>query len=178
MQSLSPPSAWLVQHIHHVRPGGRVLDLAAGRGRNAIWLAGQGYSVEAVDRDADALHALKQASPSVHIEVADLETGQWPYSDQLFDAIVVCRYLHRPLLPLLAASLAEGGVLIYETFMQGHERYGRPANPDFLLQDNELLEVFAPLLSVLAYEAGMLQLPPNPAMLQRIVAVRRVDVPD
>ncbi|MGY1487932.1 class I SAM-dependent methyltransferase [Methylobacillus pratensis] len=167
------PSAWLVEHSHYIKPGGRVLDVASGAGRNAIWLARQGFRVTAVDRDAKALATLKSLAPNVEVQIRDLEQGVWPYVDEHFNAVVVCRYLHRPLLPALASSLVPGGVLIYETFMQGHEQYGRPSNPDFLLRSNELADTFKPLLRIAAYEEGLLQPPPNPAVLQRLVAVAR-----
>jgi SAM-dependent methyltransferase len=97
--------------------------------------------------------------------------GPWPYAGRQFDAIVVTNYLHRPLLPLLAEALAPGGVLIYETFMVGHERFGRPRNPDFLLRPRELLDAFGPLLAVLAFEEGVVSLP-RPACVSRLCAVR------
>lgn len=168
----SPPSAWLVAHSRRIKPGGRVLDVASGAGRNAAWLARQGFQVTAVDRDAAALEILKAQAPEVDVLEWDLEQGAWPYAGRQFDAVVVCRYLHRPLLPAFANSLAPGGVLIYETFMRGHEQYGRPSNPDFLLASNELIDVFRPLLTIAAYEEGLLQLPPHPAVLQRLVAIR------
>lgn len=161
-----------MQHNYLIPPGGRVLDVAAGAGRNAVWLAQQGFKVTAVDRDVEALAILTSLAPQVETRVHDLEQDGWPYSGEQFDAIVVCRYLHRPLLPYLAQSLAHGGVLIYETFMHGHEQYGRPKNPDFLLKSNELYGIFKPLLEIVAYEEGLLQLSPNPAILQRIAAVR------
>ncbi|MDR5171357.1 methyltransferase domain-containing protein [Methylobacillus flagellatus] len=169
----SCPSAWLVEHSHYIKPGGRVLDVASGAGRNAVWLARQGFRVTAVDRDAAALATLKSQAPDIEVQARDLEQGAWPYVGEYFDAIVVCRYLYRPLLPVLADSLAAQGVLIYETFMQGHEQYGRPSNPDFLLRSNELADTFKPLLRIAAYEEGLLQLPPNPAVLQRLVALAR-----
>jgi hypothetical protein len=67
--------------------------------------------------------------------------------------------------------LAPGGVLIYETFMRGNERFGRPTNPDFLLKSNELFEAFAPALSVIAFEQGEVT-EPKPAMMQRIAATK------
>lgn len=126
--------------------------------------------MEAVDRDAAALSTLAGVF-GVRTLQADLEVGNWPYPAQHFDGIVVCRYLHRPLLPLLAEGLTPGGVLIYETFMVGHARFGKPSNPDFLLQPNELLRVYAPLLHVLAFEQGE-EYFPKPAVMQRICAVR------
>lgn len=164
------PSKWLVQHINLIKPGGEILDVAAGSGRNARWLAQQGFKVEAVDRDATALATLNNV-PDLVTNVADLENADWPYDGRMFDAIVVCRYLFRPLLPLLTKSLAPQGVFIYETFMQGHEIYGRPQNPDYLLRSNELLEACMPDLTVIRFEQGKLVDTP-PAVIQRICAIR------
>jgi SAM-dependent methyltransferase len=168
--TLSSPSPWLVRHAPLIRHAGTVLDLACGAGRNARWLAGQGWQVEAVDRDADALATMRGIA-NITIRHADLENGPWPYAGCRFDGIVVCRYLHRPLLPLLADSLAEDGMLIYETFMLGQERFGRPGNPDFLLRPDELLQAYATRLHVVAFGQGLVD-EGSPAMLQRICARR------
>jgi SAM-dependent methyltransferase len=102
---------------------------------------------------------------------ADLEDGSpWPLPGERFQGIVVANYLHRPLFPLLADSLAPGGVLLYETFMLGNERYGRPSNPAFLLRPGELWQAFGGL-HVVAFEQGMVA-EPKPAMIQRLCAVR------
>ena len=174
---IGTPSQWVVEHAPLIRKGGRVLDLACGSGRHAIWLAGQGYQVDAIDRDAQALSGL-QGRPHIHTHITDLETGIWPVSDPhyagnyqgIYDGIIVSRYLFRPLLNILAAMLAPGGVLIYETFMLGNERYGRPSNPDFLLMPDELKLVYAPLLKVYAFEQGKFE-EPVPAMIQRICVI-------
>ena len=162
------PSDWLCRHAAQIRPGGEVLDVAAGSGRNARWLAQQGFIVEAVDRDGEAL-AVMRGIDGITLNTADLENAAWPYAERQFDAIVVCRYLHRPLFAALRESLKPGGILIYDTFMQGHEAFGRPSNPDFLLRENELKEVFGSGLAVLAFEQGLVT-EPKPAMIQRIVA--------
>lgn len=162
------PSAWLVKFAHLIPSGGEVLDLACGNGRSARWLARQGWSVLAVDRDTDALAGL-HGQAGIRVLQADLETGCWPLAGRRFAAIVVCRYLHRPLLPLLAASLAEGGVLIYETFMQGQERLGRPRNPDFLLRPGELRLAYTGILDIVAFEQGEFA-EPQAALLQRLCA--------
>ncbi|HZV98407.1 MAG TPA: class I SAM-dependent methyltransferase [Methylophilaceae bacterium] len=169
------PSAWVCRHAGLIRPGGRVLDVAAGSGRNTCWLAGLGLQVEAVDRDEAALHSMLGIA-NIQTRVADLENSAWPYAGEKFDAIVVCRYLYRPLLPLLAQCLAPQGVLIYETFMLGHEAYGRPQNPDFLLKPNELLEVFMPVLKPVAFEQGLIR-EPQAAVIQRICAVENTAEP-
>jgi len=125
--------------------------------------------VTAVDVDPACGQSLADV-PGVEFRQADLESAPWPFAAASFDAIVVVHYLHRPLLPLLAAALAPGGLLIYETFALGNERYGRPRNPDFLLRPRELLDTYADL-RVLAFEDGLVAGEP-PAMVQRLAAVR------
>lgn len=165
------PSPWVQRCAPLVPTGGEVLDLACGRGRHARLLAGLGHRVEAVDRDSAALAELSGVA-GVSVRVADLEHGAWPYAGRRFAGIVVANYLHRPLLPLIEGALAEGGVLIYETFMVGNERFGRPSNPDFLLRSQELLDLArAARLRVLAYEEGEVAAP-KPAIVQRLCAVR------
>ena len=99
----------------------------------------------------------------------DLETGASWVLGTGYDGIVVTNYVHRPLLPAIAEALAAGGVLIYETFARGNERFGRPHNPDFLLRPGELLDAFA-MLTVIAFEQGEVSVP-RPAVIQRIAAV-------
>ncbi len=165
------PSAWLLRWAPLIAAGGAVLDLACGPGRHARLLAERGHPVTAVDRDREALAALA-ATPRIESVYADLEDGSpWPLGTRRFAAVLVFNYLYRPLLPQLAAALADGGVLIYETFAAGNERYGRPSNPQFLLRPAELLDAFSPLLSVVAFEQGRVTRP-KPAVIQRICAVR------
>ncbi len=160
-------SPWVARFLLLVRPGGRVLDLAAGGGRHVRLLRERGFAALAVDRDISALTPL--AGAGVEIRAVDLEGGApWPLGGG-YDGIVVTNYLHRPLLPSIAQALAAGGVVIYETFMRGNERFGRPRNPDFLLHPGELLEAFASLTAT-AFEQGEVALP-RPAMVQRIAAV-------
>ena len=150
-----------------IRRGGRVLDLAAGSGRHTRLLLDSGFAVCAVDRDISAL--LPLAAYGCKVRQIDLETGDvWPLGTG-YDGIVVTNYLHRPLLPALAQALAAGGVLIYETFALGNERFGRPRKPDFLLRPGELLQAFA-MLTVVAFEQGEVPVP-RPAVIQRIAAV-------
>ena len=168
---LDLPSPWVRRFAPQIRVGGLVLDVACGAGRHARYLAGLGYRVEAVDRDTGALQELADVA-GVTTRNADLEHGSWPYSGHQFDAIVVTHYLHRPLFPHLLEALADGGVLIYETFAAGNERYGRPGNPDFLLKPGELLELTRSRLRVVAYEDLHVELP-RPAMIQRLCAINQ-----
>lgn len=161
---LDTPSPWIVRFLALARPGGSLLDLAAGSGRHSRLAAALGFRVTAVDRDIAGLAGVEAIQ-------ADLEVAPWPCPDRRFDAIVVTNYLHRPLLPLLARSLEPAGVLLYETFAQGNERFGRPSNPDFLLRPGELLHTFASRLLVVAYEHGV-DRRPRPAVRQRIAAIQ------
>ena len=150
-----------------IKRGGRVLDLAAGSGRHTRLLLDSGFAVCAVDRDISALSPL--AGSGCEMRQIDLETGTpWPLGTG-YDAIVVTNYLHRPLLPAIPQALAAGGVLIYETFARGNERFGRPHNPDFLLRPGELFDAFA-MLTVIAFEQGEVSVP-RPAVIQRIAVV-------
>jgi SAM-dependent methyltransferase len=165
------PSPWIVRFAPLISPGARLLDLAAGRGRHALFFAARGARVLAVDRDAAAL-ALFASTPGVETLVADLETGTWPFAGERFDAIVAVNYLHRPLFPHLIASLADDGVVLYETFAAGNEAYGKPTNPDFLLARDELLQFAHDRLTVVAFEQGVIQ-GERTAVVQRLAAVGR-----
>lgn len=172
MHGTGAPSAWVVRWAHLIAPGARVLDLACGHGRHTRWLAGRGVHVTAVDRDETALATMATLA-NVTTLGADLEGAPWPLAaDATFDAVIVTNYLHRPLFPQIAASVAPGGVLIYETFAQGNERYGKPSNPLFLLAPGELLDVaHAAGLRVAAYEDVTLPAPRS-ACVQRLCATR------
>lgn len=165
MHEIDAPSSWVRRWAPLVGPGARVLDVACGGGRHARLFAERGAIVAAVDRDpAPALADLGNVS----FLAADLEREAWPYGGRKFDAVVVVNYLHRPLFAALRSALAPRGVLIYETFAQGNEVFGRPSNPDFLLAPGELLQACSGL-HVLAYEDGVQTLP-RPARIQRICA--------
>jgi SAM-dependent methyltransferase len=161
------PLPWIVQWAGLVPADATVLDLAAGRGRHALFFAERGHKVVAVDRDTSRL----PAHPHIEPVTADLEDGSpWPLAGRRFGAVIVTNYLHRPLMPALIDAIASGGVLLYQTFMAGHERFGKPSRPEFLLRDGELLELVRGTFSVTAYEARLISDPM--AMVQRIAARR------
>ena len=151
-------------------PQARVLDVACGAGRHVRWFAQRGCRVTGVDRDGAAMQALANLA---EIVVADIENAPWPLPGRSFDAVVVTNYLWRDLLPMLMASVANGGVLIYETFAAGNETVGKPSNPAFLLRPGELLKAMRSL-RVVAFEDGFETALNNsaPRFVQRIVAVR------
>ena len=163
---MTPPSPWIERWAHLIAPGGTVLDVAAGSGRHARWLAARGHAVTAVDRDGEAIAAL---APAVETITADIEGGAWPLGERRFDAVVVANYLWRPLLPTIVAAVGAGGVLLYETFAVGNETVGRPRRAEFLLRPGELLTAAAGL-RIVAYEEGFLT--PPERFVQRVAAVR------
>jgi len=165
---IDSPSSWVCRWAGLIRPRGRVLDVACGHGRHLRYLESLGFAVVGVDRDEAAVGAFKGVG-SVEIHVADIEAGSWPFAAAAFDGVIVTNYLWRPLFPNLVDALRSGGVLIYETFALGNERYGRPSNPAFLLRPNELLGSVEPL-AIVAFEQGLIAAP-KPAVIQRVCAV-------
>ena len=165
------PSPWIVRFASLVPAGGRVLDVAAGGGRHTRFFLGRGHPVTAVDRDTGGLDGLREDA-GVEIVACDLEAGApFPFGKRAFAGVVVTNYLHRPMLPDLVGAVAGDGVLLYETFARGQERFGRPQRPEFLLGPGELFEAVRGELRVVAYEDLVLDDPPR--AVQRIAAVRQ-----
>jgi SAM-dependent methyltransferase len=162
-------SPWITRFAELVPDGGAVLDVACGAGRHTRLFLGRGHPVTAVDRDVRAL----APAPGLTIVETDLEDGRpFPFPPASFAGVVVTNYLWRPLLPDIVACVARGGALLYETFAQGNERFGRPTNPDFLLAPGELLDAARACgLRVVAYEDVVVDAP-RPAAVQRIAARR------
>jgi SAM-dependent methyltransferase len=159
-------SAWVQRWSHLVAHGATVLDVACGSGRHLRWFAQRGCRVTGVDRDEAALAQSRDIAQTV---LADIESGLWPLPGRRFDAVIVTNYLWRELLPTLIGSVAEGGVLVYETFSAGNESVGKPSNPKFLLQPGELLRAVQGL-RVVAFQEGFASGPDR--FVQRLVAVR------
>jgi SAM-dependent methyltransferase len=168
LNSLQSPSAWVQRWQSLAAAGCEVLDLACGEGRHARYLAALGHRVLAIDRDPQALTLLTGVEGVETLE-ADLETDGWPLGARRFGLVVVTNYLHRPLLPAIEGAVRDDGLLVYETFARGNERFGKPANPAFLLEPGELLEAVQARLRVIAFEDLYVDAP-RPAMVQRIAA--------
>ena len=163
-------SPWVKRFASLIPKNGLVLDLACGTGRHAIYLAEQGLAVLAVDQDVSILE--KQHQPLIKAKALDLELEVWPLEDHHFCGIVVTNYLYRPHLDRLPAMLMTGGVLIYETFAQGNAQFGKPSNPNFLLNSGELLSLASRHgMKVVAYE-DIYTDEPKPAMVQRLCALK------
>lgn len=163
-------SPWVRRFANQIPKGGLVLDLACGAGRHAILLANLGYSVLAVDQNVSLID--QNTNSLITSKAMNLELDEWPLGEQEFSGIVVTNYLYRPHWDQLPKMLAKGGVLIYETFAQGNAQFGKPSNPNFLLNPGELLNLAARHgLKVLAYEDLYVD-EPKPAMVQRLCALK------
>ncbi len=167
------PSRWVIRWSSLLKPGTKILDLACGRGRNSLFLASLGHNVVAVDRDATKLSDIPDR-PEITTLCEDLESGVWPLVGWKFGGIIVTNYLYRPMLPDLIKNLESGGILIYETFAQGNQVFGRPSNPDYLLFPYELLDMLRDKLHIIGFEQGRVDLPSS-AILQRVCATLASD---
>ncbi len=173
-ESVSP---WVARWSHLVQQNvahGRVLDVAGGAGRHSFHFLEQNHPVTLIDIAQLAIESIayrltpEQRSRCELIQ-ADIENGPWPLPGERFAGVIVTNYLWRPLFPTLLQSVAEGGVLIYETFSAGNETVGKPSRPDFLLRTGELLQICVGAgLHVIAYEDGFLASPAR--FVQRVVA--------
>jgi SAM-dependent methyltransferase len=152
-------------------PRGRALDIATGKGRNAIFLAEQGFDVVAIDVSPVALDEARQRaagkSSSISWQQADLERIQLP--EATYDLVVDFNYLQRSLIPQIKAALKPGGHAIFETYLIGQEILGHPKNPAYLLRHNELLELFRDF-RVLCYREGKFSAGEEPAFRAGILA--------
>ncbi|MBI2854377.1 MAG: methyltransferase domain-containing protein [Chloroflexi bacterium] len=153
------PAQWLVDNIE-LLPKGRALDVAMGKGRNAIFLAGSGFDVEGVDISNEAvaasLESARNAGVVIKAQVADLEGNEYRIAAGAYDLIICFDYLQRSLLPDIKAGLKPGGMVVYETYIVGQDQFGRPRNPEHLLKHNELLNMFRDF-RCLRYREGLVE---------------------
>ncbi len=166
-----PPSSFLVDNVALVN--GRVLDVACGRGRNALYLARRGNVVEGIDIALAGLrHARHTAAAEklrLHLVQADLD--DFPLPTGRYDAVINFRFLKREILPSLVRALKPGGVLLFETFLIDQLKIGHPKNPDFLLRHGELQQAFGSL-ERLQYKEGLFDAPDGKAFVARLLARR------
>jgi tellurite methyltransferase len=137
-------SPFLVENVG-LLPRGLVLDVAMGNGRNAVYLAKQGFYVEGVDISPAAVNAAFEAAAEagvrIQADIADLE-GDYTIKKSRYDVIICFNYLQRSLMHRIKQGIKPGGMVVYETFMIDQAQFGRPSNPDYLLKYNELLDIF------------------------------------
>ena len=171
------PDTWVLKFAPLI-PAGKILDLACGRGRHGRYFLKKNYTVTFLDQDISGVADLNN-HPKAKLVQYNLEDDTpeknilWPFDVDFFSGIVVTNYLYRPLFPYLLQSLKPGGVLLYQTFSQGNEQFGRPRNPAFLLEKNELLEVFSTTLDILDFRQGKESNPDR--VTQSICAIKTPD---
>lgn len=158
---LAPPSPFFLAHAERIADAARdapVLDLACGRGRHCIATAEAGHRVVGVDRDPAHLSELHDRARALRLPVfavrADLENErEIPFKTNTFGAILVFRFLYRPLAPRIVAALRPGGLLLYETFtLEQQQLSGGPSRPAFLLAPGELPALFPQLDTIESWE--------------------------
>jgi len=156
---LKPPVDFLADNLH-LLPKGKALDLAMGQGRNAFFLAEHGFDVTGIDSSPVAIDQCRKLTAerglSITAVLADLTDYALPKGE--FDVIVNCYYLQRDLISDIKQSLRVGGVIVFETFNHGHARFNPDMNPDYMLQEGELLEFFRDY-STIVYREGLVTNP-------------------
>ena len=149
-------SEWIFNQIEALNINKKInlLDFASGNGRNCIPLLNKNISVTAIDKDQEKLNKIKNFN-NVNTICFNLETKErWPLDKEFYDVIIVVNYLYRPKIEKLINLLKKNGILFYETFSQGNEKYGSPKNPNFLLKNRELLDIFGQKLLPLSFFDG------------------------
>ena len=160
---------------------GEFVDLACGAGQNGLLLAQHGARVCFADRNEEALQrcqtAIERLPTAQQVGIrervrywpVDLEVeGENPLAGQSFAAVLVFRYLHRPLIPFLKQAIKPGGLLVYETFTVANRQFGRPNNERFLLQPGELGSWFADWQ--ILHSEELLEQQPVPRAVAQLVA--------
>ena len=152
-------SEWIFNQIESLKIKKKInlLDFASGNGRNCIPLSKRNINVTAIDKDEEKLNKYKNVN-NINTICFDLETKEeWPLIREYYDVIIVVNYLFRPKIKKLINLLKKNGFLFYETFSLGNEKYGSPKNPNFLLKDKELLDIFGENLIPLSYYNGKIK---------------------
>ena len=164
--SIANPSSFLVENLSlfdNLQTGNGVLDLACGKGRNGLFLAKHNVPVIFADNNKAHLQSIDLAFASVGARAkksekwlidfeAEVSQGKNPLAGKTFDAVIVFNYLHRPLFPFIREAIRPGGLMVYETFTVDQKRFGRPKNPDFLLERGELSQLFDGWERIVAFE--------------------------
>ena len=163
-----PPASFLVEHANLLVPG-RTLDLAAGSGRNAAFLAAAGHRVVAVDVARAALEAARRRTTAIGVAQVDLDDP--PFRPRSFDNVVMIDFLDRRLFGPILEWLRPGGVVLVDTFLIDQREVGHPRNPAFLLERDELRDRFA-AERILAYREGRVAEATAVSYRAGIVAVR------
>ncbi len=164
----------LLQEMVQTLPAGRALDIAAGSGRNAIFLARNGYDVDAVDSSPVAVEKGRKmadkAGAKVNFITADLSA--YTIAEESYDLIINFNFLERSLIPSMKKGLKKGGAILFETFTVDQSNIGPPTNRDYLLAHNELLSLFGDLY-ITYYREGVFEEGERKKALASVVARKK-----
>ena len=150
------PTNWIIKQIKLIAPKRKIqiLDFASGNGRNSIHLAEKNKIITAIDKDSKKLKDYEKFN-YIKTICFDLETNEeWPLKNEYYDIIIVVNYLFRPKIKKIFNLLKKGGYLFYETFSRGNKKLGSPKNPNYLLKDRELVNLFSKENEILSYFNG------------------------
>ena len=163
------PSDWIMKQIKKIKINKeriKVLDFASGYGRHCIALANEKKLITAIDKDQDKLDFYKDYK-NIKAICFDLETNEkWPLIKNEYDIVLVTNYLYRPRIKDLTYLVNENGYLLYETFSEGNEKFGKPSNNNYLLKENELISTFENDFNVISYFNGLIK-EPKKMIIQR-----------
>ena len=149
------PSSLLVEYLP-LLPSGKALDIAMGKGRNALYLAERGFDVEGVDIDEAAVGLCRENAEQKGLKMQVLATDLTTYNiiEENYNVILCFHYLQRDLIPMMKAGLKKGGIILYETFLiDQHLRWGTPRHKEYCFLRNELLDFFKDF-RVMYYKEG------------------------
>ena len=170
IMSSSEPSEWIKKYLKKNINNKNLLDLACGSGRHSIYASSLGYKVTSVDINKNKLSTLTLKKFISPIQLNIEEPNSWPFIDKSFNVVIVTNYLHRPIFKHIISSIKLNGILLYETFSKENSQFGRPNNPDYLLNSLELFLLAKKYrMEILNYEENMIEFP-NKKAIQRIYA--------
>ena len=167
-----PISKWVSYCTNLINKKSKILDLACGSGRHTKYLIDKGHFVTGIDINPKI--KLKSSNHKNKIIKYDLEKDVWPFETSSFDCILVTNYLYRPLFPFFIKSVKQNGFIIYETFSLGNERFGKPSNPDYLLDNNELFDLLKDEMRIISYQDGIVSNNVQKCV-QRVFAIKSFD---
>lgn len=152
------PAEVLLQHQYLLHESGSALDLACGRGANAICLAENNLDTSAWDISSSALEQLSQHAKEkkLSLKLEQRDVSKNPPDPSTFDIIVVSRFLDRDLIPYIKNAIKTNGLIFYQTFSVNKVNESGPKNPDYLLKSNELLKLFNDWSIIIYREEGQI----------------------
>ncbi len=169
---MTKPSRWVMEILNDFHHYSTLIDVACGKGRHVKKLMRR-FKVTAVDYDVEALKEFKKLK-NVEVINQDLEDeSDWVFLNRKFDIVLITNYLFRKKTKDLFKLVNDNGLIVYETFGVGNEKFGKPKNPNYLLKEKELLNFMPKSFRVLNYFHGQVKFP-KPSIIQRLAAIKVV----